>query len=246
VYYSFRPYVSRAERKALAARHLDKMRKKGATPAPVVVEGRAIARTVWGKAWCDHLESHSDYDNRLPRGRTYVRNGSVIHLDIAAGRVRAVVCGSSIYDTEITIARLAAVRWKRIVTDCAGRIDSVVELLAGKLADGVMERLCTKDQGLFPAPREMEFSCSCPDFAEMCKHVAAVLYGVGARLDQEPELLFRLRKVDEKELIARAGAGLVRAKPSGRRARVLDDVNLAEVFGIELSPPAKPPRRRKT
>jgi uncharacterized Zn finger protein len=251
-YYAWGPYVSAAERRAKAVRHVAQLRKRGQTVTPVVLEGRVIARTFWGKAWCQNLESYSDYANRLPRGRTYVRNGSVIHLHIEAGAIHALVSGSDIYETSAEIAPVAPRRWKSMADDCAGQIDSVVELLAGKLAKGVMARLCTKERGLFPTSGEIDFSCSCPDSASMCKHVAALLYAVGARLDEKPELLFLLRQVDEKELVAKAGASLIGAKPAAGRARVLDGRNLGDVFGIDiqtgddpalLSPPPAKGRR---
>ena len=176
--------------------------------SPVVIEGRTIAATFWGKAWCDNLERYSDYANRLPRGRTYVRNGSVVDLQIAPGEVNALVSGSEIYQVAVKVSAVPKARWTSICTDCAGAIDSLVELLQGRFSKGVMERICRQKTGLFPAPAEIEFSCSCPDWASMCKHVAAVLYGIGARLDEQPELLFKLRKVDEKDLIAKAGKGL--------------------------------------
>ena len=172
-----------------------------------MIEGRTIARTFWGKAWCDNLERYSDYANRLPRGRTYVRNGSVVDLQIAPGEVNATVSGSELYKVAVKVSAVPKARWNSICTDCAGAIDSLVELLQGRFSKGVMERICQQKTGLFPAPDEIEFSCSCPDWASMCKHVAAVLYGIGARLDEQPELLFKLRKVDEKDLIAKAGKG---------------------------------------
>ena len=247
----FRPYVSVAERQRQARLLLAKLRKQGQEICPVTIAGRAIASTFWGKAWCDNLEAYSDYANRLPRGRTYVRNGSVIDLQIKPGLVTAMVSGSEVYKTEVAIDRLAPARWKKIAGDCAGHIDSVVELLAGRLDKGVMARLCERQGGLFPAPKEMHFHCSCPDWASMCKHVAAVLYGVGARLDERPDLLFTLRQVDEKELIARAGAGIAARKPAA--GRTLDEADLGAVFGIDLAeaePPVRPPaptvkRRRR-
>ena len=178
-----------------------KLRKKGHPVAPVVIEGRAIVTTFWGKAWCDNLESYHDFENRLPRGRTYVRNGSVLDLQIAPREVTAMVSGSSIYKVTVSIDAVPTARWKSICKDCAGGIDSLVELLQGRLSQGVMERICRQGLGLFPGPPEIRFTCSCPDYASMCKHVAAVLYGVGARLDAQPELLFRLRAVDEKDLV---------------------------------------------
>ena len=202
--WGWKPYVSAAERRLRALREIAKLTKKGHLVSPVVIEGRTIARTFWGKAWCDNLERYSDYENRLPRGRTYVRNGSVIDLQIAPGEIKALVRGSDIYRVTVIVAPVSKVRWKSICADCAGAIDSLVELLQGRFSQGVMTRICQQRTGLFPSPDEIKLSCSCPDGADMCKHVAAVLYGIGARLDQQPELLFRLHQLDEKELIAKA------------------------------------------
>jgi len=204
----WKPYVPVAKRQSKAQKELRRLQKKGGSLCPVVVEGRAIAETLWGKAWCENLERYSDFQNRLPRGRAYLRNGSVLDLQIAPGEVRALVCGTEIYRVGVEVARVSEARWKAICRDCAGAIDSLVELLQGRFSKAVMERICREKTGLFPSPSEIKFSCSCPDWAYMCKHVAAVLYGIGARLDHEPELLFRLREVDEKELIVQAGAEL--------------------------------------
>ena len=200
-YRGWAPYVPAAERRRRAVLAMAKLSKKGHPVAPVVIEGRAIVTTFWGKAWSDNLESYHDFENRLPRGRTYVRNGSVLDLQIAPREVTAMVSGSSIYKITVSIDAVPTARWKSICKDCAGGIDSLVELLEGRLSQGVMERVCRQGLGLFPGPREIRFKCSCPDYASMCKHVAAVLYGVGARLDAQPELLFRLRAVDEKDLV---------------------------------------------
>src|ERR1700682_1133047 len=191
---------------------MDKRRKKGHVVSPVTVEGRTIVKTFWGKSWCDNLERYSDFANRLPRGRTYVRNGSVVDLQIMPGAIRALFSGSELYEVALTVAPVGKARWKSICDDCAGASDSLVELLQGRLSKGVMERICRQNHGLFPAPAEIKLSCSCPDWADMCKHVAAVLYGIGARLDHQPELLFRLRAVDEKELIIKAGKAIPLAK----------------------------------
>ena len=238
--WGWRPYVSVAERRLKALRKMEGLRKKGRLISPVSVDGRTIAKTFWGKAWCENLESYSDYENRLPRGRTYVRNGSVVDLQIAASQITALVSGSEIYEVKVEILPVASPRWKSICEDCAGSIDSLVELLQGRLSKGVMERISQQQTGLFPSPQEIKLSCSCPDWAEMCKHVAAVLYGVGARLDQQPELLFRLRAVNEKELIASAGKSLPNAKKSP--AKVLGGEDLSKLFGLDLAdstPPAK-------
>ena len=198
-YYSFgfKPYLSVAARRARAARELATLRKNGRTMSPVAIEGRKIARTFWGEAWCDNLERYSDYANRLPRGRTYVRNGSVVDLQVGPGRVTALVSGSAMYEVQVTVGPVPRAHWRAICKDCSGAIDSLVELLQGRFSKGVMTRLCEQKTGLFPSPKEILFTCSCPDWASMCKHVAAVLYGIGARLDHQPELLFALRKVDQ-------------------------------------------------
>jgi uncharacterized Zn finger protein len=236
--YGWRPYVSVAARRAQAAREMERLRKRGHPVSPVTIQGRAIATTFWGKAWCDNLERYGDFANRIPRGRTYVRNGSVVDLQIAPGRVDAKVSGSDIYEVAVQVSPVPKARWTAICTDCAGGIDSLVELLQGRFAKGVMERICQQKVGLFPAPAEIAFSCSCPDWASMCKHVAAVLYGVGARLDEKPELLFKLRKVDEKDLIARAGKGLPLSKKGPTSKKVLAEDGLSELFGLEMGAPA--------
>ena len=176
MFYEWPPYVPVAERRRKAAAEMAKLAKKGQPISPVVVQGRAIAATAWGKAWCANMESYSDYANRLPRGRSYVRNGSVVDLQITPGTVAARVSGSSIYRTTITVKPVPKVRWQQVCADCAGGIDSLVELLQGRFSKGVMDRLCRQGDGLFPVPKDIGFDCSCPDGARMCKHVAAVLY----------------------------------------------------------------------
>jgi uncharacterized Zn finger protein len=233
-FYGWRPYVPVAERRRKAERELAKFKKKGQSSAPVTIEGRTIATSFWGKSWCTNLERYSDYANRLPRGRTYVRNGSVVDLQIAKGEVTALVAGSSLYRIKIMIAPVKPSRWKSMCRDCAGSVDSLVELLQGRFEKGVMDRVCRAGDGLFPVPGEIELSCSCPDWADMCKHVAAVLYGVGARLDHKPQLLFVLRGVDENELIAGAGSGLALPKAAPGRAKMLDEGDVAAVFGLEM------------
>ena len=231
-----KPYVSVAARRRRPRAKLAKLQKKGRTISPVVIEGRTIARTFWGKAWCDNLERYSDYANRLPRGRTYVRNGSVVDLQIAPGRSRRSSAARTMYEVKVTVGAGREARWNAICKDCAGAIDSLVELLQGRFSKGVMARLCQQKTGLFPSPTDINFTCSCPDWASMCKHVAAVLYGIGARLDQQPELLFTLRKVDQQDLIANAGADLAKKgrRPAG--AKVLASDDLSEMFGIEMAP----------
>jgi uncharacterized Zn finger protein len=234
MYSRWKPYVPAAARRQTAERTVAKMRKKGQTLSPVTASRGAIAKSFWGKAWCRNLERYSDFSNRLPRGRTYLRNGSVIDLKIGPGEVNAQVMGSSLYRVSVKIAEVAGANWRAIARDCARSIDTLVELLQGQLSTSVMERITRPGTGLFPSPKEISFSCSCPDSAAMCKHVAATLYGIGARLDAEPELLFGLRKVDAKELIARAGESGVPVQKLPGADRILDSSKLADVFGIDL------------
>ena len=241
-YWGFRPYVPVAERRRRAAKEIEKLRKKGHVVAPIVIEGRKIARSFWGKAWCDNLERYSDFANRLPRGRTYVGNGSVIDLRIARGKVEALVSGSEIYKVKISIAVAAPSRWKAICADCAGSVGSLIELLHGKLSKNVMERVCKEADGLFPTPQEIAMSCSCPDWADMCKHVAAALYGVGARLDADPDLLFTLRGVDRAELVSTVGADLPLTRTAAASERVLADDDVAALFGLEMDASVAPAR----
>src|SRR5271166_5242213 len=228
------PYVPVAARRRKAEREMEKLRKKGVTVSPVKIEGRVIATTFWGKAWCDNLESYRDYENRLERGRTYVRNGSVVDLQIAPREVTAMVSGSSIYKVKVSIGEVATAHWKSICADCSGGIDSLVELLQGRLSKGVMERICRQGTGLFPKPSEIRFSCSCPDHASMCKHVAATLYGIGSRLDAKPELLFLLRAVNEKDLVTDIGEGLPLSKRGPAAGKVLETDDMAALFGLDM------------
>jgi uncharacterized Zn finger protein len=225
-------YVPVAQRRANALREVRRLTAKGTQVSPVEIAGRVIASTFWGKAWCDNLESYSDFENRLPRGRTYVRNGSVVDLQIETGKITSMVSGSSLYRIVIQIRPLAAPRWKKLKQQCGAGIGTVVELLQGRLSTKVMSVVTSRDCGLFPAPAEIEMSCSCPDWAGMCKHVAATLYGVGNRLDREPQLLFKLRQVDHLELIAQAGQPSPKLKSAGGKTIAKDQ--LADVFGIEL------------
>ncbi len=254
-YNDWPPYVPVAERRRRAAQKVAKMKKSGQDISPVEIEGHKITTTFWGNAWCKNLEAYSDYSNRLPRGRTYIRNGSVLDLQIGAGRVRALVSGTDIYKVDIEIKPLAKKKWIEIKGQCAGQIDSLVELLQGSISKGVMEIVTRKGDGLFPSPREITLNCSCPDWAIMCKHVAATLYGVGARLDHEPELLFTLRGVDPTEMVA---AAIDQPKAAGktRKGRVLDTDELSSVFGVDIdmeggtsssegSAASKPPKKTR-
>jgi uncharacterized Zn finger protein len=233
-YGGWKPYVPVAERRRKAEQQVAKVIKAGRTLSPIAPYRGAIAKTFWGKAWCDNLERYSDYDSRLPRGRTYVRNGSVIDLQITGGKIHAQVMGSSLYTIRIDVTAYPEKQWRALSADCASSVDSMVELLQGKLSAAAMGHICKPGSGLFPAPKDIKFGCDCMDWASMCKHVAAVLYGVGARLDQQPELLFKLRGVDPADLVNSTGTGLSGAGIAPASGKVLDNAALGDVFGIEI------------
>lgn len=249
-----------AELRERAEKEAAKLTKKGTALNPVCIEGRKIVTSFWGKAWCKNLEAYSDYASRLPRGRKYVLNGCVIDLEIDECEIKAMVSGTELYKVIIRIAPITRMEWNDLKAECAGQIGSMIDLLQGKLSASVMEIMTRRDGGLFPKPSQIRFSCTCPDSASMCKHIAATLYGVGARLDEKPGLLFVLRNADRNELITEA-AGSITAAPVGAEAAgdVLAEGDLASVFGIEMdstepepsarvaeTPPAKKVTARKT
>lgn len=239
-YWGYYPrYVSVAEKRAKAEKKIKQLRKKNPGIRPVIIEGRAIATTWWGKSWNVNLERYADYENRIGRGRSYVRHGTVLDLRIEQGQVTSLVQGtaSNPYKVTVKIKELSPKVWKGITVACEGKLDSLQELLAGKFPKALHEIFTAQGRGLFPSPKEISFSCSCPDWAYMCKHVAATLYGIGARLDEEPGLFFKLRKVEMNDLISRAVEDKTRKllKVARRKSsRVMDDSSLSDVFGIDL------------
>lgn len=243
-WFAFPPRMSVAERRAKAEKEVAKRRKKGEPIQPVRIEGRKIAVKFWGKAWCNNLESYQDFAYRLDRGRSYVLGGAVIDLQIRAGKVTAVVCGSEFYEVMIDIAKLTKGEWATVKKKCAGQMGSLIELLRGELSDAVMKQMTDLDHGLFPKPKQIAMQCSCPDWAVLCKHAAAALYGVGHRLDSAPELLFTLRGVDHRELIEQAVPALPSMPRRNKPVIAADD--LRDIFGIDLAPAtaAKKPAKR--
>ena len=231
-YWGFKPQPTVWERKEKAARTIARLRKKGADLSPVELEGRTIAKTFWGKAWCDNIEAYRDFAYRLERGRSYVRSGAVIDLKIREGAVGALVIGSgrSPYEVAIRIDQMEKPAWDALVKRSSGKIASLMALAQGKLPKEMLEDFCNPETGLFPKPREIHFDCSCPDGASCCKHVAAVLYGIGARLDEQPELFFTLRGIDPDSIVA---AEVVDTLTDGA-ANELENADLGDMFGIAL------------
>lgn len=227
-------YEDVKQQKQRVQREIAKRKKRGEKFAVLAAPAgqKKLSATFWGQAWCRNLESYQQYESRLPRGRSYLRQGNVYNLVIAPGKLSAVVAGSELYDTSIVIQPLPKKQWQQIVKLSAGQVGSMLDLLAGKLGDGLMQVLTDKDGGLFPKPREIHFNCSCPDHADMCKHVSAVLYGVGVLLDTQPELLFTLRGVDQAELLSNASNAAITDLSSN--AGDLADADLSAIFGIDL------------
>jgi len=245
--YGYPRYVSVAERRAKAEKKIQQLKKKNPDISPVVISGTKIAHSWWGISWNKNLESYADYSNRIGRGRSYVRHGSVLDLKIKAGKIFSLVQGSTSrpYQVDISITKIKSSVWQKILADCQGRINSLQTIVDGNLPK-TMETLLTRPgSGMFPAPAEIHFSCSCPDSAYMCKHVAATLYGVGARLDHDPSLFFTLRGVKMDEMVSQAVKGeaetlLQRAKKK-QSARIISEEDLSATFGIDMDLPASVP-----
>ena len=250
-YDGFPEYVTVAEKRARAQRAVENLRKKNPDISPIVIEGRKLVRTWWGKAWNDNLERYSDYANRIERGRSYVRHGAVLDLKIAPGKITALVQGTDAkpYKIDIAIQLLDKTMWDTITKTCEGKIDSLQELLEGKFPKALTELFTEKGKGLFPAPKQISLNCSCPDWAVMCKHVAAVLYGVGARLDENPGLFFVLRDVNMDDLVAKAIADkseILLRKSGQKSSRVIDNNDISAMFGIEMDVTNETPSREST
>lgn len=242
-YYGFAPYVSVAQKKINAEKLAAKLTKKGEKLDPVSVTGTKLTTTFWGKSWNANLEQYRDYESRLPRGRSYLRHGAVIDLKVKNGSIEALVNGSSLYKVNIQIKPLGSGKWQNLKKECSGKITSLIGLLQGKLPAQVMEAVTREKSGLFPEPADITFRCSCPDSAGICKHVAAAVYGVGARLDDKPELLFLLRGVDHLELIAEAEDAVAGQAEHGDTGVVFEDIS--GIFGIDLEDSPAPPAKAK-
>lgn len=225
------PYVPVADQRKIAQNQVRILRDLGLQAQPVDIVGNSVATSVWGQAWCRHLGSFHDYANRLPRGRSYVRHGAVIHLELEPGMIRALVHGTETYYVEVGVQPLDPDSWRDICRRCQGQIESLLALLEGKISSDVMAIVAHRKTGLLPRPGEIRLSCSCPDRAVMCKHVAATLFGVGHRLDTEPELLFELRGVDPEGLLFGTVEHGASTQP---RDDDLQDEELAVVFGVAV------------
>lgn len=243
-YGRFPEYVSVGERKEKIAKKVAKLKKQKVSLNPIIVEGRTLTKNFWGKAWCDNIESYKDYEYRLDRGRAYVRHGAVIDLKVSAGNVEALVCGTRTYTVKISIKPLPTAVWKALIKECSGKINSLIELLQGNFPQAVMDLVTHREKGLFPKSNEITFNCTCPDHASLCKHVSAVLYGIGIRFDKSPDYLFMLRDVDHTKLFSKAAHTIVDiAAVASSNAGIEGD--LSDIFGIQFADvPAKKTKKR--
>ncbi|MGR3220671.1 MAG: SWIM zinc finger family protein [Candidatus Anammoxibacter sp.] len=247
----FPEYVSVGAKKAKAEKKLQQLKNKNPNINPIIIEGMAIAKSWWGKSWNRNLEKYADYSNRIGRGRSYVRHGAVLDLRIGKGEVNSLVQGSAPkpYSVTIKIKCISKNTWFDVICACEGKLDSLQELLTGEFPKALDEIFTEKENGLFPSPKEISFDCSCPDLANMCKHVAASLYGIGARLDNDPHLFFTLRKANVNDLIARAVKDKTNEllKKAGKKSsRVIEDADLSAVFGIEMDERTTSPKARSS
>lgn len=234
---SYPAYVSMSEVREKADRQIAKLRKKNPNLSPVIIEGSSLATSWWGKAWNSNMESYADFYNRIGRGKSYAKNHAVLDLQITSGHVEALVQGTRAkpYSITISIARLDDAHWKSVVELCNHKIESIESLIEGKFPKELESLFRDQQYGLFPKPKEISFDCSCPDYAVMCKHVAAVFYGIGARLDIDPLLFFVLRGIDHEALIKKSIESklenmLKNANKKSKRAIDLKKVH--ELFGI--------------
>ncbi len=230
------PSARELKNKALAS--VKRAGKKGKDFEPAVCHtGRgAICESWWGQAWCDNLESYADYSSRLERGKRYVRSGTVIDLKIDDGKVTARVQGrrSAPYKVEVRVGRLSEESCQKIIDRCTRKIESL-EILAGGEFPEELKELFTDKGGLFPSPKEISFSCTCPDWAMMCKHVAAVMYGIGLRFDENPFYFFKLRGIDPDRFIDVAVENRVEkmlANADVKSERIIEDADLTDLFGV--------------
>jgi len=236
-YYGYPEYVPVAKKRENAQKSIEKLKKKNPNISPIIIEGKTIANKWWGKAWNKNLESYADFSNRIGRGRSYVRNGAVLDLKIEKGKMLALVqgSGSKPYSVEISINKLEDKKWQKVIEICNHRIDTMETLLAGKFPKEFDELFSASKNGMFPSPKEIHFSCSCPDSARVCKHIAAVLYGIGARLDEDPILFFKLRDIDFEELLKKSMEDKMQSmlKNADKKSkRVIDDTDVFDLFGV--------------
>jgi uncharacterized Zn finger protein len=211
----------------------------GASMSRYIVKllSRTISYEWWGQQWCQNIAAYADYSNRLERGRAYIRKGAVKEISIEYGHVSAMVEGTAPqdYKVDISINQVSDDLSEKLLR----QIKDINDLKNGKVPENY-KNLFTVDNGIFPKANEIKFTCSCPDIACMCKHVAAVLYAIGSILDQEPLLIFQLRGIDveayiDKQIFNATNEILIDINNHADDERVINDAMLADLFGIEIA-----------
>lgn len=196
--------------------------------APRPAGRRAFGASWWGKAWVEALEQRAQLDpNRLPRGRTYARSGAVGALTLAPGEILADVQGSrrTPYAVRVRVRRFSEAEWDRVLEALVAEIGHTAALLDGELPAGIADDIRSVGLDLLPGAGEVQPRCSCPDWADPCKHAAAVCYLVADELDLDPFGLLLLRGLGREEVLA----GL-------RSRRHPDALALSPVLAIEPEP----------
>ena len=226
-------YTTVASLKARAARATKTL--KDAEPVIPHPHTRKMCLTWWGQEWCNNLESYADYRSRLERGRRYVRSNTVVDLKIFANQVKAKVQGTDLYEVTVDFAKPKPADIEKIKKLTGNRIANVEMLLKGNFPDELKELFTQNKPGLFPTPEEIKFDCDCLDWADMCKHVAAVMYGIGIRIDADPLQFFKLRGIDIDEFLTQVVDDKVANMLKNidvKSDRIMKDANVATIFGI--------------
>lgn len=201
-----------------------RLTEEGSQLSPVRASGRNLVSNCWAKAWMRHLGQSEVYGMRLAPGRTYLRYGCVIDCCISPGLIHALVSGEHVYEVDIRIAPPTEEQLGLIRTGCEGRVASWIDILQGRLSEDVLTLLCEPETGILPELGNISCSCTCPDWADICKHAAAALYATGVKLDHSPDLLFTLRQITLEQLLPAASGP----------AAPLDNGSLSSLFDINL------------
>jgi uncharacterized Zn finger protein len=236
-YYGWYKPESAADKAKKNQKSLEKLRKTNPDISPIIISGNLIASKWWGKAWNKNLENYADFKNRISRGKAYVKSGAVLDLKISEGKVEAIVQGNSSkpYNVTISIDKLDKRDWEKVKQLCNRKIDTLETLLLGSFPKVFDEMFSNSKNGIFPSPKEIHFKCTCPDSARMCKHIAATLYGVGSKLDEDPILFFKLRDIDFQDLLKKSMEDKMQSmlKNADKKSeRAIDDAEIFDLFGV--------------
>lgn len=187
-----------------------------ATRGGIKLQGTGRDQTWWARRWIAVLERF-DLGSRLTRGRSYARKGQVLDITIDRGHAAAKVQGSQPrpYKVSIIVKALSAAQWDRAVEAIASQAAFTAQLLNGSMPQEIESAFTAAGVSLFPASlREIETECSCPDWSNPCKHIAAVYYLLGQEFDRDPFLIFMLRGMPREDLLARLGTRQGEAPPT--------------------------------